>query len=116
MNDGLDAREATAALRVGSIGRLREGFDRWLSVESRVSTGDERDAMISIAPFVDCARRLGADPTALLGPLVGAAPPWVREAFGGVVGRSADVTLSSLGWSVVETSDGPAYRFAWPAG
>jgi hypothetical protein len=35
------------------------------------------------------------------------------DTFDGFVRRS-DVTLAAFGWSVVETPDGPAYRFAWP--
>jgi hypothetical protein len=113
MSPGLDARESTAALRSGSPDVLRAGFDRWVSVEAAAPHGDQRDAMIGIAPFVDCARRLGLDPVDALGAVIEHAPRWLREAFASTTGY-ADVTLEALGWSVAETPDGPAYRFAWP--
>jgi len=114
MNPGLDARESTAALRSGSADVLRAGFDRWVSVEAAAPYGDQRDAMIGIAPFVDCARRIGLEPDDLLGPVVANCPAWLRQAFAATIGHP-DVTLEALGWSVVETPDGPSYRFAWPS-
>ena len=113
MNPGLDARESTRALRDGSSSALRFALERWLAVSGRDRDGDQRDAMIGLAPFVDCARRIGQDPGDLLGPVVASCPPWLRQAFAATIGYP-DVTLEALGWTVVNTDDGPAYRFAWP--
>ena len=111
---GLDAREATAALRERSVDRLRLGFERLVEAEATAKGWDPRDTMISLTPFLDCARRLGADPAALLGPSAATGPDWFRETFDAFVARS-DVTLAAFGWSIHETPDGPAYRFAWPS-
>jgi hypothetical protein len=64
----LDAREATAALRDGSAERLQLGFSRLVEAAARDRVGDQRDVAISLTPFVDCSRRLGLDPAAVLGP------------------------------------------------
>ena len=110
---GLDARESTAALRERSRERLELGFRRLVEAEAVAPGWDPRDTMISLTPFLDCARRLGLDPPAVLGPIARAGPAWFAETFEGFAGRS-DVTLGGFGWSVVDTPDGPAYRFAWP--
>jgi hypothetical protein len=112
--EGLDARETTTALRARSPERLREGFGRLVAAEARAKGWDPRDTMISLAPFLDCARRLGVDPAATLGPIAAGGPEWFRATFDAFV-RRTDVTLAAFGWSLVETPDGPAYRFAWPA-
>jgi len=69
--------------------------------------------MLSLTPFIDCARRLGHDPAVVLGPIAADGAAWFRTTFETFVQRS-DVTLGAFGWSVIETPDGPAYRFAWP--
>jgi hypothetical protein len=110
---GLDEREATAALRSRSPERLRQGFERLVAAEAAARGWDPRDTMISLAAFVDCARRLGADPVALLGPAAATGPDWFRETFEAFV-RRENLVLRDFGWSIRETADGPAYRFAWP--
>jgi hypothetical protein len=69
--------------------------------------------MIDMTPFVDCARKLGLDPAAALGPIAATGADWFREAFEEFVARS-DLTLAAFGWSIVDTSNGREYRFAWP--
>jgi hypothetical protein len=110
---GLDAREATAALREATAARLRTGFVRVVEADARGPDRDARDATISLVPFVDCARRLGLDPRTVLGPLAATASRSHRDAFEHLVART-DLELGDFGWAVVETPDGPAYRFAWP--
>jgi hypothetical protein len=112
--EGLDARESTAALRDRSLDRLRLGFGRVVAAAAAERAWDQRDAMISLMPFVDCARRLGHDPGDALRPMVTAAPDWYREMFESFVGRS-DLTLAAFGWSLAETPEGLAYRFGWPS-
>jgi hypothetical protein len=107
---GLDAREASAALAAGTADRLRLGFARIVEAAARERSPDDRDEMISLAPFVDCARRLGLDPATVLGPVAAGGPPWFRDLFDRFVVRT-DVTLGAFGWTLAETPDGPAYRF-----
>lgn len=70
--------------------------------------------MIDITPFVDCARQLGFDPAVVLGPIAATGADWFRGTFEAFVARS-DVTLAAFGWSIVDTSKGRTYRFAWPS-
>jgi hypothetical protein len=111
---GLDAREVTAALRNGSVERLRLGFSRLVEAEAKDQAWDPRDAMISLTPFIDCSHRLGLDPAEVLGPIAMTGPEWYRETFQAFVKRT-DITLAAFGWSLVTTTEGPAYRFASPA-
>ena len=113
MADGAVARDATAALREGSIPRLRQGFRRHVELAAALTSWDSRDEMLSLAVFVDCCRRLGGDPAIALGPIAAEGPEWFRMTFEGFV-RREDVTLGAFGWSIVDTPDGQAYRFAWP--
>lgn len=104
---------ATQALRTGREEVLADGFAaqvEWLREHGPI---DPRDEMLDLAALCDCARRLGADPAAVLGPIASAGPPWLADLFATFV-RRRDVTLAVFGWSVVDTPDGPAYRFAWP--
>jgi hypothetical protein len=48
-----------------------------------------------------------------LGPIARTGAAWYRETFDGFVVRS-DVALEAFGWRIVDTPDGPAYRFSWP--
>ncbi|HET9681975.1 MAG TPA: hypothetical protein VFP19_08045 [Candidatus Limnocylindrales bacterium] len=103
----------TEALRSGRPEVLATGFAAqvdWLRAHGPI---DPRDEMLDLAALVDCARRLGADPAELLGPIAAAGPPWLADLFATFV-RRTDVTLGAFGWSIVEESDGQAYRFAWP--
>jgi len=103
----------TRALRERDPSVLVAGFGA--QVDHLVSTGpiDPRDEMLDLAALVDCSRRLGREPGELLGPVAGAGPDWLAELFAAFV-RRTDVTLAAFGWSIVDTPEGPAYRFAWP--
>jgi hypothetical protein len=107
---GLDAREASAALRAGTLERLRAGFATLLESEASSRSWDTRDTMISLMPFVDCARRLGLDPVRTLVPLAAGSPPWLRETVEGFVGRT-DLSLDAFGWTLMDGDDGPVYVF-----
>lgn len=112
--EGLVQRESSAALRQRSLERLQLGFERYVAAERAARGWDPRDAMIDMTPFIDCARQLGYDPMAVLGPGAAAGPAWFSETFDAFV-RRTDVTLEAFGWSIVETPKGPAYQFAWPS-
>lgn len=100
---GLDAREASAALRAGSVERLNLGFGRLVEAESKDQAWDSRDAMISLTPFIDCARRLRVYPSEVLGPIARTGPEWHRETFESFVQRT-DITLAAFGWSIVDSA------------
>jgi hypothetical protein len=110
---GLDARESTAALRARSRDRLETGFRRLVDAEAHAKGWDPRDTMISLTPFLDCARRLGLDAVDVLGPIAASGPDWFADTFAAFA-RRTDVTLDAFGWSLVDTPEGPLYRFAWP--
>ena len=114
MQQGSVARETSAALRESSPARLQAAFAAHVTAESARASWDERDEMLSLTPFLDCARRLGADPAVLFGPIAAAAAPWLQRTFDRFVGRPG-ITLAAFGWSIVEAPDGPAYEFHWPS-
>jgi hypothetical protein len=114
MLEGPVARDTTAALRERSTAALEDGFRRHVAAASAKHAWDSRDEMLSLTPFIDCARRLGLEPAVVLGPIAADGADWLRTTFDAFV-RRADVSLGAFGWSIVETRDGPAYRFAWPA-
>jgi hypothetical protein len=103
----------TAALRTGQIEPLVAAFAAHVSDVSKQRAWDGRDEMLSLAAFFDCARRLGHEPGTLFGQAAASSPEWFRNTFEAFARRD-DVTLAAFGWSIVETADGPAYRFAWP--
>ncbi len=71
---------------------------------------DERDLMLALAPFHDCARRLGLDVTNVFRSAAEDGPQSLRD---GVVafGARDDVTLEAFGYTLVTGPDGPCYRF-----
>jgi hypothetical protein len=88
-------------------------FSRLVEAEASLAQWDERDAMIDLAPVVDCARRLGLDPEKTLSPIAETGPGWYRDLFAVFVKRQ-DWSLASFGWQLLDSSAGPVYRFAWP--
>ncbi len=109
--EGPIARGVTAALRDRSIARLRAEFADFAARES-AGDEDDRETMLGLTVFLDCARRLGADPVELFGPDASAGSDRFRKVFERFV-RRTDVSLAVMGWRLDETPDGPAYRFAW---
>ena len=93
-----------------SVELLQEGFARYVGMASDDAAWDDRDEMVNMTPFIDCARRLGVDPVALLGPIASSGADQVRDLFDEFVART-DVTLEAFGWSIQETPLGPAYRW-----
>ena len=103
----------TRALRERRPEVLVDGFRAQVAHLAATGPIDPRDEMLDLAALTDCARRLEADPEELLGPVAAAGPPWLAQLFEQFV-RRTDVTLAVFGWSIVDTPEGPAYRFAWP--
>jgi hypothetical protein len=108
--DGPLQRDVNTALRERSVERLQEGFTRYVGMVSGDAAWDARDEMVNMTPFIDCARRLGVDPAAVLGPIAATGGDQLRELFDMFVART-DVTLEAFGWSIAETPSGPAYRW-----
>lgn len=72
---------------------------------------DTRDLEWSLAPYHDCASRLGLDPIALFEDAAEAAPRDLRRvvrAFGRAAERSPE---AFGGYELVDTPDGLAYRW-----
>ncbi len=101
---------ATAALREQSPSVLRGGLI-WLL---RAYDGkDPRDLMLGLAPFHDCARRLGLDVGQIFNDAADAAggeAAQVARDFG----QRSDVTPDAFAYAVESGPDGPRYRPHWP--
>jgi hypothetical protein len=72
---------------------------------------DFRDVLVTLAPYHDCARRLGLDPAALFREVAVDLPNSVAElaqTFGGRI----DVTLAAFGWRLDNSPLGPIYHFS----
>lgn len=65
--------------------------------------------MVALAPYHDCARRLGLDPAKQFRDAAAAGPPSLR----GVVqtfGERQDVTLAAFDYSLADGPEGLSYR------
>jgi hypothetical protein len=97
--------QAPDVLRDGLLRMLIDGEDEWVK--------DWRDLLVALAPYHDCARRLGLDPVVLFDAVAGLGPlsvgTLVRD-----FGRRTDVTPEAFGYVVTETPDGPRYDWAPP--
>lgn len=104
---------ATSALRSGCadelsrelVATLADGEHEWLK--------DWRDLMVTLAPFHDCAGKLGLD-VATTFRAAAALGPQSLTAIVIEFGERDDVTLASFAWRLVEDADGPAYRYDTP--
>jgi len=90
----------TGALTAELLGLLVDHDDEWRD--------DYRGLMITLAPYHDCARRLGVDPRELFDTVAAGAPPTLSDLVR-AFGRRTEVRPDSFGFAVVETSDGPEY-------
>ena len=106
-----DGAGATEALRRDSPALLRAGILQMLGADRARWSADTRDLLVALAPYYDCAGRLGVDPCALFEQVAEAGPPELTDAVRDF-GRRNDVTLAAFGWTVVETPDGPRYGSA----
>jgi hypothetical protein len=101
---------ATAALREQSPSVLHGGLI-WVL---RAHDGkDPRDLMLGLAPFHDCARRLGLDVRQVFNDAAdavdGEAAQVARD-----FGQRSDVTADAFAYVVESGPDGPMYRPRWP--
>ncbi len=84
------------------VADLRAGEQEWLK--------DERDLIVALAPFHDCARRLGLDVSATFRRAAEAGPARLRDAVI-AFGARDDVTADAFGYEVVDGVFGPTYLF-----
>lgn len=100
---------ATVALREKSRSTLHGGLVWTL----RAYDGkDPRDLMLSLAPFHDCARRLGLDVRQVFDDAADAVGGEAGE-LARVFGKRSDVTSECFMFAVEYSPDGPTYRSAW---
>jgi hypothetical protein len=98
-SDALRARDPTA-FRAELRAILREGLYDW--------ERDWRDLLVALAPFHDCARRLGLDVVAEFDAAAAEGPPSLADhvrAFG----RREDVTLAAFLHVLDQSPGGPRY-------
>ena len=97
----------TEALRSGSAASLRAALLEHVAAEQLPF--DDRDVFIGLAPYHDCATRLGLDPAAVFDEVAAAGPPELRDVVRSF-GRRTDIRAEEWGFAVVETDAGPCYQ------
>lgn len=85
------------------VADLRDAEQEWLK--------DSRDLTVMLAPFHDCAHRLGLDVAATFRDAACDGPDSLRQVVTRF-GERRDVTPAAFGYALVEGPDGPSYRFA----
>jgi hypothetical protein len=70
---------------------------------------DDRDLMVALAPFHDCARRLGIDVEEMFARVAERGPTSLVATVRSF-GARQDVYPSSFGYRIAETREGPEYR------
>ena len=88
-------------LRQLLVADLRDGEQEW--------TKDHRDLMVVLAPYHDCAQRLGLDPAMEFRHAATDGPPSLREVVQ-TFGERHDVTLASFDYSLAQGPEGLSYR------
>ena len=100
----------TRALRERSRETLLAGLRATVSGRD---PADDRDFMLALAPFHDCARRLGVDVAELFDDAAESASQRVREIVT-TFGRRTDITPRAWAYELDEEPDGPFYRYEMP--
>ena len=103
----------TEALRTRDGQLLLEELERYVAAAAPELVRDVRDVLVGLAPYVDCARRLGIEPIELFDRASGSVGGAMRETMR-TFARRTDVTLEAFGWHLVELPEGPCYRPAVP--
>lgn len=104
-----DCAEPSRALKLQSPTALRTALAGYLATARRGFEKDWRDVVIGLAPFHDCARRLGVEPIELFDVATEDLGAELRELTREFARRS-DVTLKAFGWTLATSADGPCYR------
>jgi hypothetical protein len=99
-SEALRARSAEL-LHERLVSDLVDGEQQWLQ--------DPRDLMVALAPFHDCAQRLGLDPTIAFREAAENGPESLRDVVT-AFGERRDVTPVAFGYVVAEGPKGPSYQ------
>jgi hypothetical protein len=102
-------KEPTEALRGRNRDRLSADLARYLRAAEPTLEIDFRDVLVGLAPYYDCARRLGIDPIRLFDTLAESVGDGMRETVR-TFARRTDISLEAFGWRLLESADGPCYR------
>ena len=110
---------ATAPLRQRSVELLRSELARYLAGAAPEIQVDWRDVLVSLAPYHDCAVRLGMDPIEVFDTASTGLPDATRD-LAMTFARRDDITLQAFGWVLTTLPDGPCYepaeRTSWLRG
>lgn len=101
--------EPTVALRARDRDRLASELRRYVVAAEPTLEIDFRDVLVGLAPYLDCAQRLGIDPVELFDFASAAVGEAMRQTVR-TFARRSDVTLEAFGWQVMHMPDGPCYR------
>ena len=101
----------TEALRLRSADVLRHGLLRLLVTGEEEWLRDWRDLLVAIAPYHDCATRIGLDPGRFFAEVSREAPPTLAETVR-TFGQRTDITPTAFGYTLTTLPEGPAYE--WP--
>jgi hypothetical protein len=90
---------------------LERSFGEYLrkAADAGDAAADWRDVLVALAPFYDCAVRLGLDPVDLFDRASAGSPDDLRRLVQGFARRS-DITLDAFDWTLTMLSDGPCYE------
>jgi hypothetical protein len=100
--------ELSRALRERDEELLLLGLQRVLVECEQEWVKDWRDLLIALAPYHDCARRLGRDPTVLFDQAAAEGPEILRDTVR-EFGRRRDVTPEAFGFAIEDDPGGPRY-------
>ena len=104
---------ASGVLRTESREALHASMVNDLVGEEQEWLRDSRDLMMWLAPYHDCARRLGLDVAAVFRAVANEGPESLCELVTGF-GERTDITPKAFAFEVVAGPRGPAYRYTLP--
>ena len=85
------------------VDMLTDGESEWVK--------DDRDLIVALAPFHDCAQRIGLDPAAVFAEAAARGPTTIANVVR-TFGARTDITPKAWLFTVRETPDGPEYATA----
>lgn len=97
------------ALRLASSERLVADLAAYMLASEPDVEIDFRDVLTGFPPFVDCAKRIGANPIEVFGSAATGRTAGMHGLAMEFAGRGA-VVLDEWDWQLVETPEGPCYR------
>jgi hypothetical protein len=101
--------EPTETLRTRDGQRLAAELGRYIAASDQGPQIDDRDVMVGLALYYDCAERLDIEPIHVFGSASRSASAAMRATVM-IFARCHDVTLKAFGWRLLELPDGPCYR------